>query len=236
MAVTYRVPGAVLTEREHRVPLDHAAPDGPSDHGVHPRGRGTRRRGSSVSRVPPGRPGLRGEPPDEPAERLDEARAPAVPRAAARPARDRAGRRRSARSIPGDTPADQAEYLAHFRADAIVRDCEAIRARARLTAVDGARPELRRVHDADLPVVRARGPARGADHRRPDAGRPVRGRRLWRDVRPGGGGAGPLLRAVPRRPGPGPRHPRAPRRGGRAPARRRPADRPPVRAAGHVAR
>ena len=30
MAVTYRVPGAVLTEREHRVPLDHAAPDGPS--------------------------------------------------------------------------------------------------------------------------------------------------------------------------------------------------------------
>ena len=30
MAVTYRVPGAVLTEREHRVPLDHAASDGPS--------------------------------------------------------------------------------------------------------------------------------------------------------------------------------------------------------------
>ncbi len=26
--VTYRVPGAVLTEREHVVPLDHARPDG----------------------------------------------------------------------------------------------------------------------------------------------------------------------------------------------------------------
>jgi pimeloyl-ACP methyl ester carboxylesterase len=28
MTVTYRVPGAILTEREHRVPLDHAKPDG----------------------------------------------------------------------------------------------------------------------------------------------------------------------------------------------------------------
>ena len=27
---TYHVPGAVLTEREHRVPLDHAGPDGRS--------------------------------------------------------------------------------------------------------------------------------------------------------------------------------------------------------------
>jgi hypothetical protein len=27
--VTYRVPGAVFTEREHVVPLDHARPDGP---------------------------------------------------------------------------------------------------------------------------------------------------------------------------------------------------------------
>ena len=26
--ITYRVPGAVLTEREHRVPLDHANPGG----------------------------------------------------------------------------------------------------------------------------------------------------------------------------------------------------------------
>ena len=27
---SYHVPGAVLTEREHRVPLDHAGPDGRS--------------------------------------------------------------------------------------------------------------------------------------------------------------------------------------------------------------
>ena len=30
-------------------------------------------------------------------------------------------------TIPGDTPQAQAEYLTHFRADSIVRDCEAIR-------------------------------------------------------------------------------------------------------------
>ena len=28
MAVTYRVPGAILTEREHTVPLDHARANG----------------------------------------------------------------------------------------------------------------------------------------------------------------------------------------------------------------
>ena len=28
MSVTYHVPGAVLTEREHTVPLDHGVPDG----------------------------------------------------------------------------------------------------------------------------------------------------------------------------------------------------------------
>ncbi len=43
-----------------------------------------------VSGVPPGRPRLRGRPPDEPADRLDEAGAPRLPRAAPRPARDRA--------------------------------------------------------------------------------------------------------------------------------------------------
>ena len=29
MTATYRVPGATFTEREHVVPLDHGAPDGP---------------------------------------------------------------------------------------------------------------------------------------------------------------------------------------------------------------
>jgi len=30
VTATYRVPGAILTEREHRIPLDHAHPDGRS--------------------------------------------------------------------------------------------------------------------------------------------------------------------------------------------------------------
>src|SRR5437899_12688998 len=30
MTITTHVPGAVFTEREHRVPLDHAHPDGPT--------------------------------------------------------------------------------------------------------------------------------------------------------------------------------------------------------------
>ena len=68
-----RIAGAVLTEREHRVPLDHARPDGPSitvftrevaaPDGARP----------PVPRVPPGRPGVRGRAAHEPALRLDEA-------------------------------------------------------------------------------------------------------------------------------------------------------------------
>ena len=234
MAVTYRVPGAVLTEREHRVPLDHAAPDGPSITVF------TREVAAPDGADRPylvflqGGPGFEATRPTSPPSgwmkrALQQYRVLLL---------DQRGTGRSTpvgAMIPGATPADQAAYLAHFRADAIVRDCEAVRGELGSTAVDRARPELRRVHDADLPVVRAGGPARGADHRRADAGRPVRGRRLRRDVRAGGGGAGSLLRPLPRRPGPRPRHPRAARRGGRAPAGRRSADRPTVLAAGHVA-
>ena len=67
--LTFRAPGAVLTEREHTVPLDHAEPTGADDHGLHPRGRRAGRPGSPVPRLPPGRPGLRGGPADEPADR-----------------------------------------------------------------------------------------------------------------------------------------------------------------------
>ena len=84
--------------------------------------------------------------------------------------------------IPGDTPEAQADYLTHFRADSIVRDAELIRARARRRALERARPELRRLHLDDLPVDRARGPARGVHHRRPVADRPAGRRHLRRDV------------------------------------------------------
>jgi hypothetical protein len=73
MSTTYRVPGAILTEREHSVPLDYPHPGGLRDHRVYPRGRRAGRRGTAVSPLPAGRAGLRGHPTDQPAVRVDEA-------------------------------------------------------------------------------------------------------------------------------------------------------------------
>ena len=81
-------PGCARPSASTRVPLDHARTRRADDHGLHPRGRRAGRRRSPVPRVPPGRAGVRGDAPDEPADRLAEARAPGLPGAAARPARD----------------------------------------------------------------------------------------------------------------------------------------------------
>ena len=59
-------------------------------------------------------------------------------------------------------PQAQADYLALFRADNIVRDAERIRARAGRRAVERARAELRRLLHGDLPVPGARGNQREA--------------------------------------------------------------------------
>ena len=87
-ATTIRFPGAVVTEREHAVPLDHANPAAGTITVFTREVAAPGRAGPPVPRLPPGRPGLRGDPPDEPAVRLDEAGARRVPRPAARPARD----------------------------------------------------------------------------------------------------------------------------------------------------
>ena len=63
--------------------------------------------------------------------------------------------RGTGRSTPV-TGRESAEYLTHFRADAIVRDAEALRDGARLRAVERARPELRRPVRPHLPLARAR--------------------------------------------------------------------------------
>jgi pimeloyl-ACP methyl ester carboxylesterase len=126
MAVTYRVPGAVLTERKHRVPLDHDAPDGPSITVF------TREVAAPDGADRPylvflqGGPGFEASRPTSPPSgwmkrALEQYRVLLI---------DQRGTGRSTpvgATIPGETPADQAAYLAHFRADAIVRDCEAIR-------------------------------------------------------------------------------------------------------------
>jgi pimeloyl-ACP methyl ester carboxylesterase len=126
VAVTYRVPGAILTEREHDLPLDHAQQGGP--------------RISVFTRevMAPGgddRPYLvflQGGPGSE-------ATRPEAPpsgwmKRAVQDYRvlllDQRGTGRSTpvgRQIPGATSQAQAEYLTHFRADSIVRDAELIR-------------------------------------------------------------------------------------------------------------
>jgi pimeloyl-ACP methyl ester carboxylesterase len=126
MTVTYRVPGAILTEREHVVPLDHANP-----------GRGSITVFSREVADPQGtdRPYLlflQGGPGFEAAR-------PVSPpegwmKRALRDYRvlllDQRGTGRSTpvgSDLPGATPQDQAAYLAHFRADSIVSDAELIR-------------------------------------------------------------------------------------------------------------
>ena len=184
MAVTYRVPGAILTEREHSSRSTTRSPT-------------ARRSPSSRARSPrptaldrpyllflQGGPGFEATRPTEPAVGLDEAGARRLPGAAPRPARHRPlhpGRRRS----PGDTPQAQAAYLTHFRADSIVRDAELIRAELGVERWSVLGQSFGGFCVDDLPLVRARGPARGVHHRRPVADRPARRRRLRRDVRRG---------------------------------------------------
>ncbi len=127
MRTIYRIPGAVLIEREHAVPLVHsdrqrgnisvftrevAAPDG----GDRP-----------YLVFLQGGPGFEATRPTSPpsgwlARALADFRVLLL---------DQRGTGRSTpvgSVIPGATPADQAEYLTHFRADSIVRDLELIRA------------------------------------------------------------------------------------------------------------
>jgi pimeloyl-ACP methyl ester carboxylesterase len=126
MTATYRFPGAILIEREHTVPLDHAGPDGPSITVF------TRELAAPDGAERPYLVFLQGGPGFE-------AVRPTTPLAgwlkrAVRDYRvlllDQRGTGRSTpvgAEIPGDTPQAQADYLAHFRADSIVGDAESIR-------------------------------------------------------------------------------------------------------------
>jgi pimeloyl-ACP methyl ester carboxylesterase len=125
-AVTYRVPGATLTEREHVVPLDHSRADGPRitiftrevaapDGGDRP-----------YLVFLQGGPGFEATRPTSPPTGWMK-RALADYRVLLL---DQRGTGRSTPvgpDIPGDTPEDQASYLTQFRADSIVRDAEHVR-------------------------------------------------------------------------------------------------------------
>jgi pimeloyl-ACP methyl ester carboxylesterase len=124
-AVRYHVPGAVLTEREHEVPLDHARPDGSkitlfSRELAAPDG---------LDRpyliFQQGGPGGEATRPTAPPTGWQK-RAIADYRVLLIDQRG-TGRSTPVGEIPGDTPEEQATYMTHLRADAIVRDAELIR-------------------------------------------------------------------------------------------------------------
>src|SRR6476646_10361942 len=126
-STTFRIPGALLIEREHAVPLVHADP-----------ARGSIRVFTRELSAPDGLdrpylvflqggPGFEAARPTSPpsgwmARALADFRVLLL---------DQRGTGRSTPVgpvLPGPTPAEQAEYLTHFRADSIVRDLELIRA------------------------------------------------------------------------------------------------------------
>jgi pimeloyl-ACP methyl ester carboxylesterase len=125
---TYRRPGLVLTEHEFEISVDHAEPNG--------------RRLTVFARevVAPERedadlPWLvffQGGPGSEAPRPLTRKNPTWIERALADYRLLLLDQRGTGRSspvgdLPGMTPSEQAEYLTHFRADAIVRDAEAIR-------------------------------------------------------------------------------------------------------------
>lgn len=126
-SATYHAPGAIFTERDHIVPLDHAHPDGPKITVF------TREVAAPDGSDRPyllflqGGPGFEAARPTSPPagwmkRALKDFRVLLL---------DQRGTGRSTpvgSEIPGATPKDQAEYLTHFRADSIVRDAELIRA------------------------------------------------------------------------------------------------------------
>ncbi len=126
MTVTYRIPGAILTEREHTVPLCHGAPDGRTIR-VFTREVAALDGGDRPYLVfLQGGPGFEAPRPTSPPSGWMR-RALADYRVLLL---DQRGTGRSTPvgpELPGETAEAQAEYLTHFRADAIVRDAELIR-------------------------------------------------------------------------------------------------------------
>ena len=195
-----RTAGLVLTEHEFSVPLDHDRPDGERITVF------AREVADPDGRDRPFLVFLQGGPGFE------------APRPARHPTApcwlDRAlsefrvlmldqrgtGRSTPVGALPGRTPAEQAEYLTHFRADAIVRDAEWIRRELGVERWSVLGQSFGGFCVAHLPLARSRGPARGVLHRRAAADRPPRRRRLPRHLRARARAQPALLRPLPRRP------------------------------------
>ena len=197
MPTTYHVPGLVITEREHQVPLVHDDPAGPTITVF------TRELAAPDGGDRPylvflqGGPGFEAARPTSPPSGWHEARDRGLPRPAPRPARHRpvdAGRPRDPRRHRAGTGGLPDPLPRRFDRPRLRGDP----ARARRRALEHPGPELRRVHLADLPVVRARGAPRGAARPAASPGRPPGRRHLRRDVAPHPGRERALLRpAIP---------------------------------------
>jgi pimeloyl-ACP methyl ester carboxylesterase len=124
--VSHRLPGLVLTEHEISVPLDHARPDGEQISVF------AREVAEPDGLEKPFLVFLQGGPGFEASRPTASPHGPAWLARALQDYRvlmlDQRGTGRSAPvGTPPGTPAEQAEYLAHFRADSIVRDAEHVR-------------------------------------------------------------------------------------------------------------
>ena len=127
VTATVRTHGLVLTEHEFKVPLDHLRPDGPritvfAREVADPDGRDRPflvfLQGGPGSEAP--RPTRHPSGPGWLDRALTEFRVLMLDQRGT-------GRSTPVGRLPGMTPAEQAAYLTHFRADAIVRDAEHIR-------------------------------------------------------------------------------------------------------------
>ncbi len=197
VTATYRVPGAILTEREHRVPLDHPTPDGRfitvfTREVADPDG--------------PDRPYLvflQGGPGHE-AARPTSPPSGWLKRALAEYRvllLDQRGTGRSTpvgERIPGETAEDQAAYLALFRADAIVRDCEWIRRELGVDRWTTLGQSFGGFTSLTYLSFAPEGLAAGPDHRWAVPGRAPGRRRLRGHLGARPGGQPAVLRAVPR--------------------------------------
>jgi pimeloyl-ACP methyl ester carboxylesterase len=125
--VVHRIPGLVLTDHELTVPVDHEAPDGEqltvfAREVADPEG--TDKPFLVFLQGGPGfeapRPSRRGGSPAWLERALEDYRVLMLDQRGT-------GRSTPVGALAGRTPEQQAEYLTHFRADAIIRDAEAMR-------------------------------------------------------------------------------------------------------------
>ncbi|MFL6143031.1 MAG: alpha/beta fold hydrolase [Labedaea sp.] len=127
VSVAYTTTGLVLVEHEFQLPLDHSRPDGEKITVF------AREVADPDGRDRPFLLFLQGGPGHEAARPIGSPRSPGWLDRALRDYRvlmlDQRGTGRSTPvdELAGRTPQEQADYLAHFRADAIVRDAELIR-------------------------------------------------------------------------------------------------------------